>query len=48
MDVNSYWQVYCDANRLIRESFSEAGFPAAAPAYTVSGVWSGPFDQVQH
>jgi small conductance mechanosensitive channel len=43
-----YWQVYCDTNRLIRESFTEAGFPAAMPAYTVSGVWSGPFDQVQH
>ena len=43
-----YWQVYCDTNRLIRESFTEAGFPAATPAYTVSGVWSGPFDQVQH
>ncbi len=43
-----YWQVYCDSNRLIRESFTEAGFPAATPSYTVSGVWSGPFDQVQH
>ena len=41
-----YWQVYFDTNRLIRESFTEAGFPAATPAYTVSGAWSGPF--VQH
>ena len=23
-----YWQVYFDANRLIRETFGEAGFPA--------------------
>ena len=23
-----YWQVYFDANRLIREAFGEAGFPA--------------------
>jgi small conductance mechanosensitive channel len=43
-----YWQVFCDTNRLIRESFTEAGFPAATPSYTVSGVWSGPFDQVSH
>jgi small conductance mechanosensitive channel len=39
-----YWQVYFDTNRLIRESFGEAGFPAPAPAYSVTGVWSGPFD----
>jgi small conductance mechanosensitive channel len=39
-----YWQVYFDTNRLIRESFGEAGFPAPVPAYSVSGVWSGPFD----
>lgn len=25
-----YWQVYFDANRLIRETFGEAGFPARA------------------
>ena len=37
-----YWQVYFDTNRLIRESFGEAGFPAPMPAYTVSGGWSGP------
>jgi small conductance mechanosensitive channel len=43
-----YWQVYYDTNRLIRESFTEAGFPAATPAYTVSGVWPGPLDQVPH
>ena len=39
-----YWQVYFDTNRLIRESFGEAGFPAPVPAYSVGGVWSGPFD----
>jgi small conductance mechanosensitive channel len=39
-----YWQVYFDTNRMIRESFGEAGFPAAVPAYSVTGVWSGPVD----
>jgi small conductance mechanosensitive channel len=43
-----YWQVYFDTNRLIRESFGEAGFPAPMPAYSVSGVMAGPIDQVQH
>jgi small conductance mechanosensitive channel len=37
-----YWQVYFDTNRLIRESFGDAGFPAPAPGYTVTGVWPGP------
>jgi small conductance mechanosensitive channel len=37
-----YWQVYFDANRLIRESFGEAGFPAPMPSYAVSGGWAGP------
>jgi small conductance mechanosensitive channel len=37
-----YWQVYFDTNRLIRESFGEAGFPAPMPGYSVLGVWSGP------
>jgi small conductance mechanosensitive channel len=32
-----YWQVYFDTNRLIRETFGEAGFPAPMPAYAVSG-----------
>jgi small conductance mechanosensitive channel len=41
-----YWQVYFDTNRLIRESFGEAGFPAAMPAYSVTGGSSGPFDTV--
>ena len=41
-----YWQVYFDTNRMIRESFGEAGFPAAVPAYSVTGTWPGPIDQV--
>jgi small conductance mechanosensitive channel len=32
-----YWQVYFDTNRLIREAFGEAGFPAPVPAYAVIG-----------
>ena len=32
-----YWQVYFDTNRLIREAFGEAGFPAPVPAYAVTG-----------
>jgi len=37
-----YWQVYFDTNRLIREAFGEAGFPAPMPAYAVSGPFAGP------
>jgi small conductance mechanosensitive channel len=33
-----YWQVYFDTNRLIRESFGEAGFPAPVPAYMVTNA----------
>jgi small conductance mechanosensitive channel len=33
-----YWQVYFDTNRLIRETFGEAGYPAPMPAYSVSGM----------
>ena len=33
-----YWQVYFDTNRVIRESFGEAGFPAPVPGYSVTGV----------
>src|SRR5262245_56628398 len=32
-----YWQVYFDTNRLIREVFGEANFPAPVPAYAVMG-----------
>ena len=35
-----YWQVYFDTNRLIRETFGEAGFPVPMPSYAVSGVGS--------
>jgi len=37
-----YWQVYFDTNRLIRETFGEAGFPAPVPGYAVTGAWAGP------
>jgi small conductance mechanosensitive channel len=44
-----YWQVYFDTNRLIRESFGEAGFPAPAPGYTVAGGWPAPpLDALPH
>ena len=36
-----YWQVYFDTNRLIRESFGEAGFPVPTPGYAVTGSWAG-------
>jgi small conductance mechanosensitive channel len=39
-----YWQVYFDANRMIREAFGDAGFPAPVPAYAVSGVAAVPPD----
>jgi small conductance mechanosensitive channel len=37
-----YWQVYFDTNRLIRECFGEAGFPAPMPGYAVSGAFGVP------
>ena len=37
-----YWQVYFDTNRVIRESFGEAGFPAPVPGYAVTGVSASP------
>jgi small conductance mechanosensitive channel len=44
-----YWQVYFDTNRLIRESFGAAGFPAPVPGYVVTGVWQPPpADTVSH
>ncbi len=36
-----YWQVYFDTNRLIREVFAEANFPAPVPAYAVIGAATG-------
>ena len=32
-----YWQVYFDTNRLIRESFGQAGYPVPDQHYTVRG-----------
>jgi small conductance mechanosensitive channel len=32
-----YWQVYFDTNRLIRETFGDAGFPTPVTAYAVTG-----------
>jgi small conductance mechanosensitive channel len=37
----NYWQVDFDTNRLVRESFGEAGFPAPVPGYAVTGPWAG-------
>jgi small conductance mechanosensitive channel len=37
-----YWQVYFDTNRLIREVFGEAGYPAPMPSYAVAGMFAGP------
>jgi small conductance mechanosensitive channel len=46
---DDYWQVYFDANRLTRETFTEAGFPAPVPAYEVSRGFEGvPVETVQH
>jgi len=36
-----YGQVVFDTNRMIREAFGEAKFPAAVPAYSVSGLFPG-------
>ena len=32
---DNYWQVYFDANKMIREALAEAGFPAPMPAQSV-------------
>ena len=37
-----YWQVYFDTNRVVREAFGEAGYPAPMPAYAVSGPFVAP------
>jgi small conductance mechanosensitive channel len=34
-DNQHYWQVYFDTNRLIRETFADAGFPVPVPGYAV-------------
>ena len=33
-----YWQVYFDTNRMIREAFGAAGYPAPMPAFAISGA----------
>jgi small conductance mechanosensitive channel len=47
-DNRHYWQVYFDANRLIRESFGAAGFPTPMPGYSVSGTFAPPLDPLSH
>jgi small conductance mechanosensitive channel len=43
----NYWQVYFDTNRMIRETFTEAGFPVPTPTFAVSASSIGsPF--VEH
>ncbi|MGE0702619.1 MAG: mechanosensitive ion channel family protein [Vicinamibacterales bacterium] len=37
-----YGQVFFDTNRMIRETFDAAGFPAAVPSYAVRGPLPGP------
>ena len=37
-----YWQVYFDTNRVIREAFGAAGFPAPMPSYSVRGGVNAP------
>ena len=47
-DNKHYGQVYFDTNRLIRETFAEAGFPAPIPTYAVSGLFAGtPVDRTR-
>ena len=44
-----YWQVYFDTNRMIREAFGDARFPAPVPVYAVSGpVPAPPPDSTMH
>jgi small conductance mechanosensitive channel len=37
-----YWQVYFDTNRLIREAFGEANYPAPVPTYALNTPLPGP------
>ncbi|MFN7934209.1 MAG: mechanosensitive ion channel family protein [Bryobacteraceae bacterium] len=36
--TDSYWQVYFDTNKVIREAFGEAGYPAPEPSQTIRMV----------
>ncbi len=38
----NYWQVYFDTNRMIRETFGQANYPAPVPSYAVTGPAPGP------
>jgi small conductance mechanosensitive channel len=44
----NYWQVYFDANRMIRETFGAAGFPAPMPSYAVRGAAGPPAEVTSH
>ena len=37
-----YWQVYFDTNRVVREAFGDAGYPAPVPAYSITGPVANP------
>jgi small conductance mechanosensitive channel len=37
-----YWQVYFDANRMIREAFTDAGFPVPMPGYALQSLVAAP------
>jgi small conductance mechanosensitive channel len=43
---DNYWQVYFETNRTIRETFGAAGYPAAMPAYAVTGAQAPPPEPV--
>jgi len=44
-----YWQVYFDTNRVIRETFGEAGFPVPMLGYEVKGGPAGlPLEAARH
>jgi small conductance mechanosensitive channel len=43
-----YWQVFFDTNRLIRETFGDAGFPAPMPSYAVNGQFAPPVEPMSH
>ena len=41
-----YWQVYFDTNRMIREAFGAAGYPAPMPSYAITGAQAPPPEAV--
>jgi small conductance mechanosensitive channel len=43
---DNYWQVYFDTNRMVREVFGQAGFPAPAPSYVVTGMPGPPAENL--